>query len=147
VGESASRRTNFSNCLKRLVIEMENTWKAQAAEAIAAGYVPGHEWELMLRRHLKAFLPDLTAELNESDYLEAFVITKTHQAIQECAAREERGMSPEVADELTFESFSPIPPDELDVPEDWELEGAEADMIAAAEEYFGVSCGAGILLG
>lgn len=118
---------------------MESTWKTQATEALAAGYIPGHEWELMLRRHLTAYLPYLTKELSESDNLDAFVVTKTHQAIEECSAREERGMSPEVAEELTFESFFPIPPDELDQPEDWEMEGAEEDMIAAAEEFFGLS--------
>jgi hypothetical protein len=54
-------------------------WQSRAQEAIAAGYMPGNQWERMLGRALQRSRPELVQELGSD--LEAYLQTMTWQAI------------------------------------------------------------------
>ena len=114
---------------------LAHDWKADAEKAIKAGYQPKCKWEMMLRRHLERYFPDLTKELKANGVWEAYLQTRTHHSTEEFLDMEEQGMSAEAAQELTLQSLLPTPPDEIDRPEEWEREAAQSDLTAATERY------------
>jgi hypothetical protein len=48
---------------------------------------------------------------------------------------EDQGTPPDVSRELAMAQLLPKPPDEEDVPEEWERDGAAQDLTDAAERF------------
>lgn len=106
-------------------------WKVAAKEAVKNGYQPRNNWELMLERHLRSYLPDLVTELESQGDFQAYLQVQTNHAMQECLALEDQGMDPLNAQESAMQTLLPIPPDEIDRPEGWELEAGQSEATDA----------------
>lgn len=110
---------------------MATTWRERAEQAIEAGYVPGNNWQRMLERHLRRCFPALVGELGSD--LESYLIVQTFNAIEMACDLEDAGMDTATAEELVMAELLKRPPDEVDLPEAWEVEDGVASATSAAE--------------
>jgi hypothetical protein len=76
------------------------SWPERAAEARAAGDLPGNGWELMPRRSLERTRPELLADL--APEVKAYLEVRTASAMDLAERLEDQGTSPEVARELAM---------------------------------------------
>mgnify|MGYP001566897244 CR=1 FL=1 len=84
-----------------------------------------HKWRGMLECHLQRCFPEMFEDLKKSGKLEEHLTVRVASAIQEL---DEDGPARESS---ILSDLLPVPEEEWDQAEDWELEGAEADMEAA----------------
>lgn len=109
-------------------------WKTAAAEAVAAGYMPGHPWEQLLANHLETVLPRDWAELKASGNLRDYLITETAAAVKRLQDGIEDGEDPEAMRELVMEELLERATEDQEEVPDWMEEGANETAIAAAEK-------------
>lgn len=79
---------------------MDFDWKQRAKEVIAAGYVPGGEWENLLRNSMKRARRKLVKELG--DEFEAYLQVQTARALDQYRMMTEQGTPPDIARELAL---------------------------------------------
>lgn len=111
----------------------KSDWKARAAQAKKEGYLPGNPWEKMLQRHLERLFPLLVKELGPD--LKPYCQTMTSEAMDLADKLENQGTDPETARELAMDRLLPKPPDEQENSEPWEVEGGEAALTDAAQQF------------
>lgn len=105
-------------------------WKTAAAAALEAGYRKGNAWEKMLRSHLENNAPSLLAELEAAGETEDYLISRTAEAMETEFDLIQVGVDQQGAHEAAMEIL--LPATEPETAEEWEIEGANEDMIAAA---------------
>ena|ERR1019366_3364908 len=109
---------------------MATNWQQKALEATEQGYIPGNNWQAMLKRHLMRCFPDLVQELG--DDLEAYLQATTFEAMLFCEKLEDQGTPNSMAEELTLERLLVKPPDEQEHPTQTEMEEGASNQEQAA---------------
>lgn len=102
---------------------MTTNWQQKAQEAIEQGYIPGNNWQAMLKKHLARCFPDLVKELGEN--LEAYLQATTFEAMVFCEKLEDQGTPSQTAEELALEQLLVKPPAEQNRPTRTEMEDAQ----------------------
>lgn len=95
------------------------------------------EWIDLLRGNLQTCHPERLAHLAAANDLEAYLKVRVSTAETQFQTMLEAGMDTETATELTLKDLLEPAPDEANRSEDWETEGADADMVAAMSQLLG----------
>jgi hypothetical protein len=111
-----------------------SNWKALAEQAKANGYLPGNQLEHSLKRHLTNVLPQLVAELEKTNDLQAYLEVKVSEAFDRMEKMEDQGTDPQTARELALADLYPTAPEDQRQPEDWEKEGAQEAVSDAVQQ-------------
>src|SRR5579859_1567079 len=106
-------------------------WTRRAQQAVKEGYQPRNLWERDLKKHLKRCFPELLAELTREKCLNAYLMARTHSAMQLENFLLAQGASPEDAREDARQRLLPRPPEEEERTQAWESQSGE-DSAAAA---------------
>jgi hypothetical protein len=109
-------------------VQDQSNWKRWAA---ALTVEPNPDWVDMLRENLRQAHHQLVTELSMAGDLEAFLKVRVATAMAEHDQRLAEGIPEPIALELTMADML-IP--ERETTEDYEEEGATADIIAAVEK-------------
>lgn len=107
-------------------------WKTEADKLTAD--VSAHPWATLLDTSLEKSDPELHAQLSDRGELDAYIAVKVSDAIAEYDDMIASGMDKHDAKSEALESLLPSEDDE---PEDWEIEGAEEDAVAAFAQVYG----------
>lgn len=91
-----------------------------------------HDLVELLAKALKRVKPGLYDTLYDSGELEAYLVVKVHDALEEVAMLKDTGMDEAAARAEAMESM--LPQVDGDAPEQYELEGHAADEFAALTE-------------
>ena len=88
--------------------EETSYWRRKADEAEADGsYLPGNNWERMLEQNLRANQPEVVAQLEAKDELEAFLTAHVWEAMLFQERLEAQGTPPRTAEELALQLLFP----------------------------------------
>lgn len=110
--------------------EHQTTWQERASQITET---PNPEWVSLLQNNLRRCHPNLVATLAMKGDLDAYLKVVVCQAMLDHQSNLAAGMDLTTANELAMEDLlRPEQPEEAE--EDWELEGATADIVAAAEK-------------
>lgn len=94
-----------------------------------------HPWAELLRGTLANVEPESFAELETTGELNAYLSVKVDECIQSIRTMQKQGMDYQTAKECAFDAM--LPKAEQAVAEDWEDEGALADMTDAFSDWIG----------
>ena len=113
--------------------EHQTSWQERAAQVKGT---PNQEWTDLLRANLQRCHPHMATGLAMRGDLEAYLTVMVNQATQDYQANLESGMSQPDANELAMaDLLRPAEAEtEAEPEEDWDLEGATADIAAAMEK-------------
>jgi hypothetical protein len=86
----------------------------------------------MLSRHLNRLFPELVSQLGKD--LTAYLVVKTNAALNLQTQLREAGSPPEAARETALAELLPVPEDEREQPEEYEMADAAASQEAVATQ-------------
>ena len=110
--------------------ENQSYWQKTAAQIKEQ---PNEDWIDLLRHNLQTCHPQKMAELAAMNDLDAYLKVMVNSAEQQYQTFLTAGVDETTALEMTMQELLQQAPEDEDRPEPWEVEGANADMVAAIE--------------